>query len=554
MLLKFRLTDDGFTFANPADLIAAASIDYIKCHFDITAKSWKSTDAVVAVFKSATYNKHAEVLLDSNNNCVIDSEIYKRGGRIQVKLIGDRYINESVIGSTNITSILEFDIKENIIVPIQTPSKYDVFVAELEKAERAVEDVITDLTTRAERGDFDGADGVGISTVVYNADDTVTITLADGTEFTSDHSLKGEKGDPGTPGDSIANIAYGQDGTVTITLTSGTTFTSEYSMKGEKGDKGDPGDIPDIRVNGSSVISDDIANIVNTDLGMGYGYCETASNTTTKVVTLDGFKLVDGAIVTVLFKYAAPRIWRLNINGTGAKNVTKNAMTASGSSGMAFPELADTNIDHPVATFMYSASKNSYAFLGAAYMTASASRDGLMSASDKTKLDETITNLMDGIATDSIRQAGTYPEDMGEYVLGDYASAFGTYSKASGNAAHAEGGFTVASGIASHSEGRNTVASGANAHAEGNSTIANHASQHVFGEFNVADPSDSGSTSRGNYVEIVGKGTNANNRSNARTLDWSGNEALAGGLTLGAGTNDEVTISAAQLRQLLALI
>ena len=44
----------------------------------------------------------------------------------------------------------------------------------------------------------------------------------------------------------------------------------------------------------------------------------------------------------------------------------------------------------------------------------------------------------------------------------------------------------------------------------------------AFGKFNVA----------GNYAETVGGGTNNNNRANIRTLDWSGNEVLAGGLTI----------------------
>lgn len=56
------------------------------------------------------------------------------------------------------------------------------------------------------------------------------------------------------------------------------------------------------------------------------------------------------------------------------------------------------------------------------------------------------------------------------------------------------------------------------------------------------------------YAEICGNGTADNARSNARTLDWSGNEALAGSLTLGKGTADETTITAAQLAQLLALL
>jgi hypothetical protein len=63
-------------------------------------------------------------------------------------------------------------------------------------------------------------------------------------------------------------------------------------------------------------------------------------------------------------------------------------------------------------------------------------------------------------------------------------------------------------------------------------TIAQRQSQHVFGEYNIADTMGTIVT-RGNYVEIVGNGT-SNARSNARTLDWNGNEVLAGKLTVGA--------------------
>lgn len=44
----------------------------------------------------------------------------------------------------------------------------------------------------------------------------------------------------------------------------------------------------------------------------------------------------------------------------------------------------------------------------------------------------------------------------------------------------------------------------------------------VFGKYNTADS---------NKAEIVGNGDDDNNRSNARTLDWNGNEVLAGTLT-----------------------
>lgn len=53
--------------------------------------------------------------------------------------------------------------------------------------------------------------------------------------------------------------------------------------------------------------------------------------------------------------------------------------------------------------------------------------------------------------------------------------------------------------------------------------VSNHDIQVVSGIYN----------SPGNYAEIVGSGSDDNNRANIRTLDWSGNETLAGGLTLG---------------------
>lgn len=73
--------------------------------------------------------------------------------------------------------------------------------------------------------------------------------------------------------------------------------------------------------------------------------------------------------------------------------------------------------------------------------------------------------------------------------------------------------------------------------------------QHVFGEFNISDPSTNEATNRGTYVEIVGVGNDANSKANGRTLDWNGNEWLAGSLTLGS-----TTITKAQLQSLLALL
>ena len=127
----------------------------------------------------------------------------------------------------------------------------------------------------------------------------------------------------------------------------------------------------------------------------------------------------------------------------------------------------------------------------------------------------------------------------------------GYQTTASGRGSHAEGHQTVASGDYSHAENELAVASGRWSHAEGLGTVANHACQHVFGRFNIADPSTAEPTTFGTYVEIIGNGTSnvSGYQSNARTLDWDGNEVLAGSITLG-GANG-TTLTAALLQTLI---
>lgn len=139
-------------------------------------------------------------------------------------------------------------------------------------------------------------------------------------------------------------------------------------------------------------------------------------------------------------------------------------------------------------------------------------------------------------------------------TVGNYSVAVGTNNTASGADSHAEGNTTTASGLRSHAEGYGCVSSGADSHAEGRSsqssgelshaqglgTVAQRKSQFVFGEWNIADTggsADPPESGRGNYVEIVGNGNGSSSKSNARTLDWNGNETLAGGLKL-HGTED----------------
>ena len=131
---------------------------------------------------------------------------------------------------------------------------------------------------------------------------------------------------------------------------------------------------------------------------------------------------------------------------------------------------------------------------------------------------------------------GAHAEGSETVASGAKSHAEGSNTTASGQYAHAEGQTTTASKSSAHAEGNTTVASGACSHAEGASTIANHRAQHVFGAFNIADTHSSNADYNGNYIEIVGNGTGNNARSNARTLDWSGNEVLAGNLTVTGGS------------------
>ena len=139
-------------------------------------------------------------------------------------------------------------------------------------------------------------------------------------------------------------------------------------------------------------------------------------------------------------------------------------------------------------------------------------------------------------------------------ATGELSFAFGLSAKSTGQNAFSLGQGTLASATLAFATGDRTVASGQRSFTGGDQTIANHRAQVAFGQFNVADTSEAEANARGTYVEIVGNGTADNARSNARTLDWDGNESLAGGLTLGKGTADEVTITPAQLKLLLALL
>ena len=69
----------------------------------------------------------------------------------------------------------------------------------------------------------------------------------------------------------------------------------------------------------------------NAKIGFGYATCSGAETSTNKTVSLYGYKLTTGGIVSIRFVAAVPAKSTLNINAQGAKNIYhKNAVIDSG--------------------------------------------------------------------------------------------------------------------------------------------------------------------------------------------------------------------------------
>ena len=122
---------------------------------------------------------------------------------------------------------------------------------------------------------------------------------------------------------------------------------------------------------------------------------------------------------------------------------------------------------------------------------------------DKTYIDNEFTGVNSSLAN---KMDKSNPTGTGNISVGNSLMNFGTNAQAFGS---------------NHLvTGRNTLVAG-----EGNEIYSDNTL--AFGKYCM--PAQ-------NKLEIVGNGTNANSRSNARTLDENGNETLAGDLTFNGGT------------------
>lgn len=186
---------------------------------------------------------------------------------------------------------------------------------------------------------------------------------------------------------------------------------------------------------------------------------------------------------------------------------------------------------------------------------------------DVSYLPDTNENILNGNALGSIRTVGSAPENdsysLGQYdfsiglntrAYGECCFASGKSTKASGYCAFAEGVNTEATGNGSHASGFGTISSGEysytcgvdtkasgkysfaggqgteakgwGSHTEGLHTIATGNYQHIQGKYNIGDSISAYIVGNGNDIE----------RSNAHTLDWSGNAWYSGDVYVGSSS------------------
>lgn len=266
-----------------------------------------------------------------------------------------------------------------------------------------------------------------------------------------------------------------------------------------------------------------------------YGTCTTAAATASKEVVCTNYDaLTTGDVIVVKFSNtnsAAVANLTLDVNGKGAKSIKKHYNSTAANNLNAVGQL--TNSTH---TFVYD---------GTYWILIDNDYDSNTNTLVRTYALNTSIELP--LISGSTSTTATAPTH-----TSNYANLYGMLPATIGNRPTinlSTGVMTIPRGLVigrmasgaslgdnSLAQGYSTTASGTYSYSGGYGTTAQTKSQHVFGEHNILDTQGS-TTARGQYVEIVGNGASADARSNARTLDWNGNEWIAGTLTAAQGIN-----------------
>lgn len=140
--------------------------------------------------------------------------------------------------------------------------------------------------------------------------------------------------------------------------------------------------------------------------------------------------------------------------------------------------------------------------------------------------------------------SGTYSHAEGENTraIGDCSHVEGMDCIAKGESSHAEGIGCMTIDNSSHAEGMNCIAKGECSHAGNYETIASGFAQTTLGLYNIEDNTPITNLSNPyvnrQYALIIGNGTADDARSNALTVDWSGNVDAAGSIISDANYED----------------
>ena len=188
-----------------------------------------------------------------------------------------------------------------------------------------------------------------------------------------------------------------------------------------------------------------------------------------------------------------------------------------------------SDLDKPISTAVQKAIDNK-----ADKTVATTSADGLMSAEDKTKLDGIEEGANKTVVDTALSSTSTNPvqnkvinsalnnkADKSKY--GDTTINVGRKAGSTvGNYSTAEGYNTTASGDSSHAEARYTTASGNYSHAEGRYTTASNYASHASGHFNAAMTTGGFSDNTTGTAFVIGNGTSSTALSNAFSVQFSG--------------------------------
>ena len=217
----------------------------------------------------------------------------------------------------------------------------------------------------------------------------------------------------------------------------------------------------------------------------------------------------------------------INISDTTISSKNSNIINGSASGSLRTINSAAENSSYTIGAKAFAEGSSTYASGSASHaegIKTTASGNNSHAEGARTTASGNNSHA-EGTMTKALKEA-SHAEGSSTKAEGVYSHAEGFNSIAEGISSHAEGSSTYASADSSHAEGIQTGASAEASHAEGKGTIASSVNQHAQGAYNIKDTDNV-------YAHIVGNGTSDTSRSNAHTIDWSGNAWFAGNIKIG---------------------